>query len=500
VTLTGYALRRMRNQILAFGLGLAVWGGMYVFLFPVVQEAMGNVEYPQEILAAFGASGGDISDPRVFYDIEFFSLAPSISAVFAVIAGTAALAGEESAGTMDFLAALPFTRRRLFEAKALAVAAGTVLVAAITSLAWIVPMPFAELAGDLTVRDLIGATFLQVPFLLLIGAIAMLLGAVAPSRSAAAAWTGAFVIAAYLLVAFASVTDRVESLRYASPYYYTDLPGILEKGLHLDHQVVLWTMIAACYAVGRRAYEGRELSSERWQWQALLGARTGDLMADTPTQTPTPRMRRLPAHRSPALYLAVIAVVGLAIGFVAAGGGGLLGNTRPRTITVSGRIDADGAMLVAPTTGPVHIVLATRGDEVKQGQVIGWVTSAADASEQPIVAPLAGTLTDLTIERDQSLVVGAPIGEVRQLGSLRAVVEVDEQNVDTIAVGQPVDVTVKTLGLHIATQVSSISPVPVSEVGTGRTKPKYEVRCPLPNPDQRLAVGMRVDARIDRRP
>ena len=107
MTLFAHALRRLRSQIMWFSIGLGVWGAMYIFLFPVMQESMSQIDYPPEILEAFGAGSGNIGDPRVFFDIEFFSLGPSIMAVYAVIAGTGALAGEESAGTIDFIAALP---------------------------------------------------------------------------------------------------------------------------------------------------------------------------------------------------------------------------------------------------------------------------------------------------------------------------------------------------------------------------------------------------------
>ena len=176
-----YALRRLRTQILIFGIGLAVWGVLYVFLFPLVRDSMSKIEYPPEILAAFGAGGTDLGDPRLFFDVEFFSLAPSIAAVFCVIAGTAALAGEESAGTIDFIAALPLSRRRIFSQKALAVATGAAGIAAIIALGWLLTAPFAEYRDELPVRDLVGATLLQLPFMLFIGSCALLLGGWRPT-------------------------------------------------------------------------------------------------------------------------------------------------------------------------------------------------------------------------------------------------------------------------------------------------------------------------------
>lgn len=501
MTLFAHALRRLRSQIMWFGLGLGLWGSLYVFLFPALQESMGEIEYPEEILEAFGAASSNIADPRVFFDIEFFSLGPSIMAVYAVIAGTGALAGEESAGTMDFVASLPISRRRLFLQKALAVGTGAVLVALITAtIAWIITAPWNEVGGDLTVIDLVVSTFAMVPFVLLVAAVGMLLGAVSPSRGTTAAWTGGFVVIAYLTVAIASITDSVENFRYLSPYYYTDLPGILENGLDGAHQAVLWAMIAVTTLAGLRAFERRELAAERWQWGALVGAGTDPTMTPGTDSTPpaSPRARRGDT-RTWALFIGALALIGLAAGVLAAGGGeSLRSSSTQRTLSASGRIDADSAAIVASTTGAVHLVLAREGDEVRQGQVLAWVTSAMDGSEQPVVAPLAGDLTAFTLARGQSVIVGTPVGEVHNLDTLRAVLEVEEKSIDTIAAGQRVELTVTTLDHRITTHVASIAVHPISEAGTARDKPKYEVRCPLPTDDPRLVIGLRVEARIDR--
>jgi hypothetical protein len=194
---------------------------------------------------------------------------------------------------MDFIAALPISRRRLFLQKALAVATGAVLVAVCTAtIAWIATAPWNDIGGDLTVLQLVAATLAMVPFVLMVAAVGMLLGAVSPSRASAAAWTGGFVVIAYLVVAIASITDSVERFQYLSPYYYTDLPGILEDGIDAAHQAVLWAMIAAVTLAGLRAFEGRELAAERWQWQALLTGGTEPTMTTATRSAPPPRTTR----------------------------------------------------------------------------------------------------------------------------------------------------------------------------------------------------------------
>jgi len=78
------------------------------------------------------------------------------------------------------------------------------------------------------------------------------------------------------------------------------------------------------------------------------------------------------------------------------------------------------------------------------------------------------------------------------------VFEVNEADLKSIQTGQAVELSIGAFGLRITSEVGSVSGIPISEVGQGRTKPKYEVWCPLPDADPRIAIGMRVQARIQR--
>jgi multidrug resistance efflux pump len=118
-------------------------------------------------------------------------------------------------------------------------------------------------------------------------------------------------------------------------------------------------------------------------------------------------------------------------------------------LSVSGRVDATGARLNAPTTGVVRLVLAQQGDEVRQGQVIAWVASALDGRDQPLLAPLDGTLTDLSLAKGQSIAASAPVGEVHETGRLRAVFEVNESDLKSIHSGQRAELSIPSLGLHL---------------------------------------------------
>ncbi len=267
MTVLRYALTTFRVQIIAYGFGLGAYAALIALLYPSLADTMSELEdsYPPGILDAFsGGAALSLASAEGFFTLEFFSLAPVIFAIFAVFASTAVLAGEESSGTLEFLGALPLSRRHLFFQKTLALLIAIAAIAAITSLGWAITIPAIELEG-LTLVALIGATFAQVSFVAFVAAAGLLLGALAPTRGTAAALTGGVTVVAYLATTIAGAVSAASWVKYVSPLYYADFPAILVEGITPWHFAVLWLATVGRYRGGRcRSTSGRSAAS-RWQ-------------------------------------------------------------------------------------------------------------------------------------------------------------------------------------------------------------------------------------------
>ena len=276
MTILRRTLATLRTQIIAYGLGLGSYAAVVALLFNSMSDTMLELEasYPDAVLQAFsGGAALSLATPSGFLTYEYFSFAPLFFAAFAVFASTGALAGEEGSGTLEFLGALPLSRRRIFIQKALALLVAMGAIAAIICIGWALTLPFLDLEG-LTLPMVIGATFAQISFLAFVAAVGLLLGAVAPSRGAAAAWTGAIAVVAFLAVSIAGAVDAVSWLQYTSPFYYADFPAILVFGITPWHFALVWGATLLIGLAALRAFEGREIGSERWQLGALAGGHT----------------------------------------------------------------------------------------------------------------------------------------------------------------------------------------------------------------------------------
>lgn len=267
------ALKEMRWSIFWFGLGMAVYGAAMVWLYPQFEGYLEEVAstYPEGILDFFG--GGDITTPQGFITLEYHTFAVIIMMIFALVAATGALAGEESRGTAEILLAQPLPRGRIMVEKALAVLAGAFAICLIVCAGWLLSVPFVDLSGELTLLELTGATFGMLPIAALFAALGFLLGAVAPSRAFAAGILVALVVAAYLVASLAQVVPPIAWLRFTSPYYYSDGSRWLITGPVWWHQLLLLASSCAIFGLAVRAFEGREIGAGTWQFGTLAPGR-----------------------------------------------------------------------------------------------------------------------------------------------------------------------------------------------------------------------------------
>lgn len=266
-SIAGKTLRDLRWQVMGWGLGLAGLAAMLVLLFPVIAEQFEGVEIEN---MGFGEVG-DLSDPREFLQVEFFTWSPVLMTVFAIIAGGALLAGEEGAGTLELLLSQPLARRALFLGKLAGAALAAIGILAIAGLGFLLTAPFVDLRGEVAVGELATAPFSLLPFVWFVLAATVLAAALTPARGRAAAMVTAAAFVAYALNITADLVASLEWLHYLTPYYYSDARRVLTEGAVWWHQAVLLGAAAGCAALAMAAFERREIGVGRSPLATLLG-------------------------------------------------------------------------------------------------------------------------------------------------------------------------------------------------------------------------------------
>ena len=251
------SLRDQRWQVVGFGLALAVMSSTAVFLWPSVRDTLQNFTLPTAVQAFLGTDLS-IASAAGYLSARYFGWVDILLIVYAVIQGTGAIAGEESAGTMDLLLAQPIARRQVVLQKAATSVIGSAAIIAIGWLGFALSISFVRI--DVSLADTATASANMLPITLLFFALSLWAGAVAPSRGVASGIVIAFATAAYFISTLANGVDSLRGLRYATPFYYYGSGASLVHGIQWWHVGLLLGSAAAFVALTVRTFERRDVS------------------------------------------------------------------------------------------------------------------------------------------------------------------------------------------------------------------------------------------------
>jgi ABC-2 type transport system permease protein len=258
------ALRERRRALLWWTLGLAALVALNVAFYPSVRDDPALSDYardlPESVRSLFAGGELDVASPAGYLNSQIFALtAPLLLLIFAIGAGSAAVAGEEERGTLDLVLAHPVRRRDYVVQRFLVL---VVLVAALT-IVLLASVALGSLLVDLEVGfgKLAAASFSVGLLALLFAAAALATGAFRPGRARAIAVAAGLAIAAWIFDGLARSVDALDGWRPLSPYYHTLGQNPLREGASWAGWALLvaaTTFIAALAAVGLERRDTRQ--------------------------------------------------------------------------------------------------------------------------------------------------------------------------------------------------------------------------------------------------
>jgi ABC-2 type transport system permease protein len=230
-----HTLRRLRGQIIGWGIGLAIYGLLMVSLFDSIVTIEGFEEmiasYPPELMAFFGDFMA-ITTPIGYLDIYYFTYMTFIIGIFAASAGASLVAADEEKGILDLVMAHPISRTSLFLGRLLGFMTATAVILLIGWLSWLVP------SGSSAGMDLTWIEFLR-PFLplygvlILFGTFAVVLSLLLPSSRSAGALSGGLLVANFLLTGLSNINENLKTIvKYTPLNYYQG--GDAVRGLNWE--------------------------------------------------------------------------------------------------------------------------------------------------------------------------------------------------------------------------------------------------------------------------
>ena len=246
----------------------AFWWGFATVAFAVLNmafwpsfESSGSLtdleDSMGDLLEAFGAQG--LSTSAGYLDGQLYALMlPLLLSAMALIQVTGLTSGDEDAGRLELLHALPVRRRAIWLARYLAVVVVLAVVAAITAAVVGAALgPFS--LDEVNVGSVVAATFACALLAAFHAAVGFLAGAAGCRRGLAAGIAVVVLVAGYILSYLVPLADGLAGARKWSPWYWALGEQPVSDGVSAGRLLVLGAVTAVLVIAGLVAIERRDI-------------------------------------------------------------------------------------------------------------------------------------------------------------------------------------------------------------------------------------------------
>lgn len=186
-------------------------------------------------------------------------LGPFVIAGIAISIGAAAIAGEERTGTVNILATVPRSRRRVLWSKTAALLS---IMVGVALLSWAAYAFAIVIFGEsLASVDIAAATVHVLAVALLFGALALLLSAATGQQTLASGAATGLLIVSFLISGIVPLIDGWQDWAQISPWYYINDGEPLANGVQWGPVLVILAVAVAMLGAAFALLDARDLKS-----------------------------------------------------------------------------------------------------------------------------------------------------------------------------------------------------------------------------------------------
>lgn len=252
--------------ILGWGLGLILYGAIYISIFDGMFEQMA-VFKDLPIYKIVGMRLGSVEGYIASVVLAYISV---LLGIYCIVTSTSTLAGEEDLGTLELIVAMPLTRSQILTAKAIALSVAVLAIMIIAAIGNAVLLEVIKFDThiNITPYGLFVALISSLPLAVGLIMIGLFLGAILPNRRTAIVVTTVYFIASYFGENFAGMVKSLEPIRYFSLFnYYNTTETIFSDGPQLSDILILLGIAAIFYVLALICFSRRNVTVGAWPWQ-----------------------------------------------------------------------------------------------------------------------------------------------------------------------------------------------------------------------------------------
>lgn len=255
-----------RGAIFGWGVGLALFGIMYIAIYPQMAEYM-SVLGAISIYQSMGMNMGSLEGYLASAVVQFI---PIMLVIYVVISSSSTLAGEEENGTLELMVTMPLARWQIIAMKALALSVATLLILIIAALGSVAVFAFIKtmIVTDVSSFQLFIAILSSWPLLIAFLMMGLFFGAYLPSRRAASMALTIVILVSYFGKILALSLPSLEGLKPLFLFTHFDTsPEMFAGGIQTGGMLILLGVALVFFALAILSFDRRDIGVGLWPWQ-----------------------------------------------------------------------------------------------------------------------------------------------------------------------------------------------------------------------------------------
>lgn len=252
-------VRAVRRSAFWWSVGIVTFIVVNLAFWPSLEgsEALESFEEMAELMEAMGAQ--NIATPSGYVDGQVYALLlPLLLSALAITLASGLTAGDENAGRLELLHALPVSRRHVWLSRWWASMIVLALVAGVGGLSTLASLPLFSLT-EVSAGRVVMATIGCVLLAAFHGSVAYLVAAFGASRALSAGLGIVVLVVGYIVSFVLPLADALSGSRDFSPWYWALGDQPVSNGIEVWRLALTAALTAVLVAVGTWAIDGRDI-------------------------------------------------------------------------------------------------------------------------------------------------------------------------------------------------------------------------------------------------
>lgn len=253
------AVRAVRRSAIWWAVGIVTFIVVNLAFWPSLEgsEALEGFEDMAEFMEALGAQ--NIATPSGYVDGQVYALLlPLLLSALAITLASGLTAGDENAGRLELLHALPVSRREVWLSRWTATAIVLLAVGAVGGVSTLVSLPLFSL-DEVSAGRVVMATVGCVLLAAFHGSVAYVAAAFGASRGLAAGVGIVVLVVGYIMSFVLPLADALSGARDLSPWYWALGDQPVTYGIEAWRLLLTAALTTVLVAVGTWAIDRRDI-------------------------------------------------------------------------------------------------------------------------------------------------------------------------------------------------------------------------------------------------